>query len=483
MSVPPEHYGQPQQPHPQQVHPQQPGQPPPPPRQGQPQQLYGRQYPPVSPPPQAYQQPPPPQPPYGQPHQHQQPYAQPGHGPQGPYTYGAAQFAVPPRPPRQPHSGPPSLKVLLPFGRWLRDRSLRNWITVLFVALVVVPSFTLVAFPNVSEAGESSWIFAVYFACAWLLVLWISVRPPMVRPLMLAEVAGIGLVLEAPIAVWLERSLHADTGNLFGAVFTVGLPEEFAKALPIAVLAYVHRSGWASMTPKDYLVLGAVSGLAFGAAEAVEYVTRVIPGTLTAAAEQGATPSDVVLASITQGSWRFVTDPMSHAVWAGISGYFIGLAVRFVRYRVWLGGFGLLLTAILHGFNDFVAGHFWWIVEIIVSVLLFVAYSQAGGAIEHDLTLADEAARAQQAAGGGPGPVPGRPPVPGYAPGPPGYGPVPAWPQPAAPPWNPAAGWGSSGFTPLPGYPQPQSQSAPAPYQPPPGPYQGPHQTPPNGGR
>jgi RsiW-degrading membrane proteinase PrsW (M82 family) len=347
--------------------------------------------------------------------------------------------------------------VLLPFGRWLRDRSLRNWITVLFVALVVVPSFALVAFPNLSQTNESSWIFALYFACAWLLVLWISVRPPMVRPLMLAEIAAIGLVLEAPIAVWLERTLHAGTDNIFVSIFTVGLPEEFAKALPVAVLALLlHRTVWAALTPKDYLFLGAVSGLAFGAAEAVEYVTRVIPSELTAAAQQGATPAQVVLASITQGSWRFVTDPMSHAVWAGITGYFIGLAVRFPRHRVWLAGFGLLMTAVLHGINDYVAGHFWWIIEIIVSVLLFVAYSQAGGVIEQDLTAAEQAEAASRPK---PSAVPGSPPPVAQSWG-------------AGQPWTPAAGWGSSGFTPLPGhYPQP---GYPQPGYPPPGQYRPP---------
>ncbi len=456
----------------------------PPEPQGPPQQRYQQQYPP----PQQSQ----PQYPYGQ-QQHsaqqhgQQQYAQ--HYPQYQYAQQQPQqYLRPPTPPRPPHSALPSPAVLLPFGRWLRDRSLRNWITVLFVGLVVVPSFALVVFPDLSEVNESSWAFALYFACAWLLVLWISVRPPMVRPLMLAEVAAIGLVLEAPIAVWLEKSLHADTNNIFASVFTVGLPEEFAKALPIAALAYAHRATWASLTPKDYLFLGAVSGLAFGAAEAVEYVTRVIPAELSQAAEQGASPTQVVLASITQGSWRFVTDPMSHAVWAGITGYFIGLGVRFTRHRYWLAGFGLLLTAALHGLNDYVAGHFWWIVEIVVSVLLFVAYSQAGGVIEEDLSAAEEAALARQPPGpgaAGPYPAPTYPtaayptapyptapyptaayPAAAYPTGSyqpvqqPGYS---GWPQPVAQPWNPAAGWGSSGFTSLPGRQQPPA----TPYQPP----------------
>lgn len=473
MSVPPEQYGQPQQPQ----GPQQP-------QQGQqpPQPRYQQQYPPPAYP----QQPQPPQPqnpygqqqwpgqqPYGQQQhgqqqqhqqyaqqpygQQQQPYAQQPYGQQYPPPYGYQYYAPPP--PREPHSAPPSPKVLLPFNQWLRDRSLRNWITVLFVALVVVPSFTLVAFPDVTQTTQSSWIFAVYFASAWLLVLWISVRPPMVKPLMLAEIAAIGLVLEAPIAVFLERTLHAGTGNIFSSVLTIGIPEEFAKALPVAVLALLlHRTAWASLTPKDYLFLGAVSGLAFGAAEAVEYVTRVIPGELTAAAQQGATPAEVVLASITQGSWRFVTDPMSHAIWAGITGYFIGLAVRFPRHRVWLAGFGLLLTALLHGINDYVAGHIWWIIEIIVSVLLFVAYSQAGGVIEQDLSAAEEAAgRQQQPGGAAPAPAAGGQDTAQY----------PGWPQPAtqgwstAPPWNPANGWGSSGFTPLPGHYPPPAPNRP----------------------
>jgi RsiW-degrading membrane proteinase PrsW (M82 family) len=446
VSVPPEPYEQPQQPQPQ-----------PPP------QRYQQQYSAAQP------QQPQSQNPYGQQNYGQQQYSQ--QYPQYQYAQQQQQqYLPPPTPPRPPHTALPSPAVLLPFGRWLRDRSLRNWITVLFVGLVVVPSFALVVFPDLSEVNQSSWAFALYFACAWLLVLWISVRPPMVRPLMLAEVAVIGLVLEAPIAVWLEKSLHADTTNIFASVFTVGLPEEFAKALPIAVLAYVHRASWASLTPKDYLFLGAVSGLAFGAAEAVEYVTRVIPAELSQAAAQGASATQVVLASITQGSWRFVTDPMSHAVWAGITGYFIGLGVRFTRHRYWLAGFGLLLTAVLHGFNDYVAGHFWWIIEIVVSVLLFVAYSQAGGVIEQDLSAAEQAARAQQP----PGPAPAAPyptasyptttatyPTAAYPPAPyPGYT---GWPQPVAQPWNPAAGWGSSGFTTLPDQQRPPA----APYQPP----------------
>jgi RsiW-degrading membrane proteinase PrsW (M82 family) len=392
----------------------------------------------------------------------------------GQAPYGAP--GVPPGyfPPPKPRSSFPSPAVLLPFQHWLRDKSLRNWITVVFVGLVVIPSITLVLFGNdLNHTTQSAWVFAVYFASAWLLVLWIAVRPPLVKPLMLAEVAAIGLVLEAPLAVWLETSLNSQTNNIFQCIFTVGVPEEFVKALPIAVLAIIHRKWWRGLTPKDYLFLGAVSGLGFGAAEAVEYVTKVIPALVTQQVAEGLNNNTLTAGGFVQlfssGSdevaWRFVTDPMSHAVWAGITGYFIGLAVRFARHRVWLALFGLGLTALLHGINDYVAQNtqWWWILEIIVSVLLFVAYAQAGGSIEQILNDAELAAHVAPQMGWGPPmppPVPGAPPVQAYVPTSPatGYHPGQGWSAPVqqAPAWNPAAGWGSSGFTPLPGYQQPR---------------------------
>jgi RsiW-degrading membrane proteinase PrsW (M82 family) len=383
--------------------------------------------------------------------------------------------------------------MLLPIHHWVRDRSLRNWITILFVALVVVPSITLVYVgSDTTKISKSTWAFAIYFACAWLLVLWIAIRPPMVRPMMLLEVGLIGLIFEAPLAIWLEKKLETPNQNLFSYIFTVGLPEEFVKILPVFVLGLVLRQVWGPLTPKDYLFLGAVSGLAFGAAEAVQYINVYIPGQsgeiAVEAAQSGADPGQlgqfIASTSIQSGSWRFVTDPMSHAVWAGITGYFVGLAFQHRRY-FWLALVGLGVTSVLHGINDDVAGHWFWIVEIVISVLLFMAYVQAGGVIEQQLTEADEA-HARQPAGYGPYPA-GAYAMPMTQPmGAPGWGQQPPPPQahsggwaptgyasggyPVAPTWNPAAGWGQSGFTPLPGYrPQPSGQGA-APGGPQPGP-------------
>lgn len=414
-----------------------------------------------------------------------------------PFGQGRGQPYFPQLPRQTVHFNP---AILLPIHHWLRDRSLRNWITILFVALVVVPSITLVYVGNdPSKISQSTWAFAIYFACAWLLVLWISIRPPMVRPMMLLQVGLIGLIFEAPLAIWLEKRIETPNQNLLSYIFSVGLPEEFVKILPVVVLGLVLRQVWGPLTPKDYLFLGAVSGLAFGAAEAVQYINVYIPlqaGQIAVeAAQTSADPNTlgqfIASTSIQSGSWRFVTDPMSHAVWAGISGYFVGLAFQHRRY-FWLAFFGLALTSVLHGINDDAAGHWFWIVEIVVSVLLFMAYVQAGGVIEQQLSRADDSherhgpgygghpagaysmpmhqpmgapAWAQGQPAGTAPPAPQHPVPAGWSPA--GYG---TGPFPVTPNWNPAAGWGQSGFTPLPGHRGQQGGGQQQRQQPPPPP-------------
>jgi hypothetical protein len=78
--------------------------------------------------------------------------------------------------------------------------------------------------------------------------------------------------------------------------------------------------------------------------------------------------------------WRFVTDPIAHACWAGLTGYFIGLAAT-GRYRWYqVGWIGLCLAAVLHGLNDWsrVNGHPVWILVVLVSGILFLGYAQVG---------------------------------------------------------------------------------------------------------
>jgi len=262
---------------------------------------------------------------------------------------------------------------LLPLGAWVRNPALRSWPVLVFVMLVAIPPVAIAVFynnPGASTFDEAAWVLAAYFALAWLLLITVIVRPAGISMLLLIAVAAIALVTQVPLAIHLEEMLHSGNSNLFTSVFTIGVPEELAKAIPVIVIALAARR---RLAPVDYLFLGAVSGLVFGASEAEHYLASGV------GIGQGALPD---LVAALQFVWRFPTDPITHACWAGITGYFIGLAVsgRYKWYQVcWLG---LAIASLLHGLNDWTAlnGHWGWVAVVVVSGLLFLTYAKAGPA-------------------------------------------------------------------------------------------------------
>jgi len=268
-----------------------------------------------------------------------------------------------------------SFSHLVPVRHWARDPALRSWPVLLLVGLVCVPPIALIMLndPTPAKIRDIAWIFAVYFAVAWLLLLGVIVRPQHVSRAMLAAIAVVGVVTQAPTAIFLETKLHGNTSSLLD-IFTIGLPEELAKAIPIVVVAWIWRQYWHTQTPRDYLFLGAVSGLVFGAAEVVHYFTDVL-GSLSG------NVNGLVLQDLTiQYVWRFLTDPIDHACWAGITGYFIGLAITGQNRKYSIGLVGIAIAAILHGLNDWnpINSHPAWVVVTLISVLLFLGYARAG---------------------------------------------------------------------------------------------------------
>jgi RsiW-degrading membrane proteinase PrsW (M82 family) len=300
---------------------------------------------------------------------------------------------------QQPRGG--QVNDLLPLGDWIRHHSLRSWPVMLFLLLICVPSIALVILggnPSASTFDHVAWIFAAYFAIAWLLLLGVIIRPEHVTRPMLVLVTVIALVTQVPLAVTLEVQLHANNASLGPSIFTVGLPEELAKALPVLAVALIYR-GRRDLTPLDYLFLGAVSGLVFGASEVVHYFTvngvaefyatvqsaipeiqKLISTGHSASTSLFAVLIGPVLYFVLDFVWRFLTDPIIHACWSGLTGYFIGLAASGRHRWYTIAWIGLAAAAILHGLNDWsrVNGHPLWIVVDLVSGILFLGYAKVG---------------------------------------------------------------------------------------------------------
>jgi len=316
--------------------------------------------------------------------------------------------AHPPIPSVQPRR-PGLVGDLLGLGDRIRHSSLLSWPVVLFLVLICVPPIALVilgANPNASTFDHVAWIFAAYFGIAWLLLLGIIIRPEQVTKPMLVLVTAIALATQVPLAITLESDLHASTTGLGPSIYTVGLPEELAKAIPVLAVALIY---WRrrSLTPRDYLFLGAVSGLVFGASEVVHYFTVNGVEEFYLTIQSAVPPIEQLLATGHSAStslfavligpvryftldfvWRFLTDPISHACWSGLTGYFIGLAVT--RRHKWyaVAWIGLAAAAVLHGLNDWgrVNGQPLWIVVVAVSGILFLGFAKAGSGGTLELT-------------------------------------------------------------------------------------------------
>jgi RsiW-degrading membrane proteinase PrsW (M82 family) len=120
------------------------------------------------------------------------------------------------------------------------------------------------------------------FAVAWLLLLFVIVRPQNITVGPLAVVVVLGLIVETPLAIALETMSGGNTNNILAGVFEVGVPEELSKMVPVLAIATIvlffkPKAAWLALKPQDYLFLGAVSGAVFGASEAVHYVVTQLP--------------------------------------------------------------------------------------------------------------------------------------------------------------------------------------------------------------
>jgi RsiW-degrading membrane proteinase PrsW (M82 family) len=227
--------------------------------------------------------------------------------------------------------------------------------------------------------------FGVYFALMWAVVLYFMLVPRLafariVQVSLFTIVVGITLVL-ALQQLPLISSLYADTNsnslaaNLFGFVCGVGVLEESAKALPIWWL-YVHSKNEDKLS--TIVFLGCVSGFAFGIAEAARYSISYAFGLKNGSMGFGG----YLLAQMT----RLITLPLLHAVWAGISAYFVALASvnRHVGKGLLLAG--LVITATLHGCYDTFSSSLIGVGIAVLSILMFVAYYRSGQTLQAKIT-------------------------------------------------------------------------------------------------
>src|SRR5206468_3524787 len=206
----------------------------------------------------------------------------------------------------------------------------------------------------------------------------------------LGKLEGVtGVAIIAWVMIWMTLvtgpiDFHLNPRN-FGGALGVGLNEEITKALPILVAALLLlRLRSVKLDVRMWMFLGTVAGLVFGVREASQYTTIAIEHIAAAAVHHSANAAVIGALSF---AYRVFVDGFQHAIWAGLSAFFIGIAVNYPRRRVQLIVFGVTIAAVLHALNDWYLSNFsspWpWIVLQALSLLLFLGYTMSAASIEH----------------------------------------------------------------------------------------------------
>lgn len=159
--------------------------------------------------------------------------------------------------------------------------------------------------------------------------------------------------------------------SILGYILGIGLTEEFAKMIPLLVL---ERRAREPQLPQTMVFYGLMAGIAFGVFEGVQYQTSIN------------IRADYTTAFVLNIA-RLTSLPFLHAVWAGICGYFVGMAGLYPQYRKSLYVLALAIPATLHGLYDLFAGGFYLISLVIafLSVFLLMVYLRRSNALREKL--------------------------------------------------------------------------------------------------
>jgi len=278
-------------------------------------------------------------------------------------------------------------QTLIPVSSWLRDPGWRQGMRLLIIPYALLPLIFLGLFSNTGNLHTPGWAYSLYIAPLWLLAFWALIRPP--RSGKYEIPVAIGIIIWT--IIWLNAVTKPINDNIVGAsplnlprALIVGFNEETTKAIPVLVAALaLLYFGKVKLDPRTWMVMGTIAGLTFGVVEQSIYTPAAIVGINATHSAAVAIEQELLFV------FRLFVDGFQHAVWAGVSGFFVGIAVNYRRLRVPLLLLGVSIPAVLHALNDWTLTIFStvWVAVLIqgLSLLLFLGYTLSASAIEQSV--------------------------------------------------------------------------------------------------
>jgi RsiW-degrading membrane proteinase PrsW (M82 family) len=297
----------------------------------------------------------------------------PGAGPRAAHTAGVGDELV------------LAFEILIPVKTWLRDAGWRQGLRLLVIAYALLPLVFLALFSSSSSLAVPGFAYSLYVAPLWAIAFWLLLRPGRIGALEIY--IGIGIIIW--VTIWLyavtvninDQLVNAVRNGNFLAALAVGYNEEIAKALPILLAALILlKFRGTKLDVRMWMFLGTISGLTFGILEERLYteiaIAQVAHASVISQADAG----------VLDFAFRVFVDGFEHAVWAGVSAFFIGIAINYPRRRWQLILLGISMVAVLHGLNDWSVSTFnsYWpgILIQAISLLLFIGYTMSASSIE-----------------------------------------------------------------------------------------------------
>jgi RsiW-degrading membrane proteinase PrsW (M82 family) len=286
-----------------------------------------------------------------------------------------------------------AFQILVPVKAWLHNPGWRQGLRLLVIPYALLPLIYLALFASSGNLSTPGWAYSLYVAPLWGIAFWLLIRPgPVGRQ---EALIGAGIVVWT--LLWMKLVTAPIDSKLnprsFIDALGVGFNEEITKALPVllaGLLLLKLRS--VKLDPRMWMFLGTIAGLTFGVREQAIYTVKAISTTTLLGLLQGlrritaAEANILAVREMLQFSERVFVDGLQHAIWAGVAGFFMGMAVNYRRRRVQLIALGITIPALLHCVNDWYLSNFsslWpWILEQGFSVLLFLGYTMSAASIE-----------------------------------------------------------------------------------------------------
>jgi RsiW-degrading membrane proteinase PrsW (M82 family) len=310
-------------------------------------------------------------------------------GPQTPFGYpGQAAARGGPAAAQETGGLAMAFEILVPIKSWMTDAGWRQGLRLLVIVYALLPLVFLALFSSSENLSTPGLAYSLYIAPLWAIAFWLLLRPGPLKALEI-EIA-VGIVIW--VTVWLnlvtininDHLVSGIQSGNFLAALAVGYNEEIAKALPVLIAALIvakYRS--TKLDVRMWMLLGTIAGLTFGVLEERSYTEVAIAQVASAHAVSQAD------AGVLDFAFRVFVDGFQHAIWAGVSAFFIGMAVNYPRRRWQLILFGVSIAAVLHALNDWSLGTFnsyWpWIVIQGISLLLFIGYTMSATSIERQV--------------------------------------------------------------------------------------------------